>query len=121
MTTVSEEKPSLAGILHKNRAFVLAMLGVPVIGMAIAFVLVLIKKPDNMLITLAVTFFLAVQYILLMFFWMKRVEKLASREKQDAQDIEEVEPSEVELISLRTEKMLAPEEERVFPEEKNQG
>ena len=115
---MSQEKPSFAEILHKNRVFVLAMLGVPVIGMAIAFVLVLYKKPDNMLVTLAVTFFLAVQYILMMFFWMKRVEKLAAQEKQDAQDTEETEPVEVELINVRSEKMLVPEEERVFPEEK---
>ena len=120
MTTVSEEKPSLAQVLHKNRTFVLAILGVPVIGMALAFVIVLYKKPNNMLITLAVTFFLAVQYILLMFFWMKRVEKMATDEQQDPQETKEKEPAEVELITNRTEKMLAPEEERVFPEEKNQ-
>ena len=120
MTTVSEEKPSLAQVLHKNRTLVLAILGVPVFGMAIAFVIVLIKKPDNMLITLAVTFFLAVQYILMMFFWTKRVEKMATEEKQDAQGKEEKEPAEVELITNRTEDMLVPEEERVFPEEKKQ-
>ena len=97
----------------------LAMLGVPVIGMALAFVIVLYKKPDNMLITLAVTFFLAVQYILMMFFWMKRVEKLATQEKQDILDAEEVEPTDVELITDRTEEMLAPEEERVLPAEKS--
>ena len=119
MTTVSQEKPSLAEILHKNRVFVLAMLGVPVIGMALAFVIVLYKKPDNMLITLAVTFFLAVQYILMMFFWMKRVEKLATQEKQDILDAEEIEPTDVELITDRTEEMLAPEEERVLPAEKS--
>ncbi|MCB2173317.1 hypothetical protein KQH65_11315 [archaeon] len=33
---MSDEKLSLADILHKNRSFVLAMLGVPVFGMAIA-------------------------------------------------------------------------------------
>ena len=121
MTTVSEEKPSLADILHKNRTFVLAMLGVPVIGMAIAFVLVLIKKPDNMLITLAVTFFLAVQYILLMFFWMKRVEKMATEKKPNPPETKEIEQSQVEQINNRKENMLAPEEERVLPEDKKQA
>ena len=120
MTTVSEEKPSFAQMLHKNRIVVLAVLGVPVMGMALAFVIVLYKKPNNMLITLAVTFFLAVQYILMMFFWMKRVEKMATEEKRDAQDTKEKEPAEVELITNRTEKMLVPEEERVFPEKKQE-
>ena len=115
---MSEEKPSLADILYKNRTFVLAMLGVPVIGMALAFVLVLYKKPDNMLITLAVTFFLAVQYVLLMFFWMKRVEKLATKKKQGMEIVKESDPVDVEVVDARTEKMLAPEEERVFPEKK---
>ena len=118
---MSEEKPSLADILYKNRTFVLAMLGVPVIGMALAFVLVLYKKPDNMLITLAVTFFLAVQYVLLMFFWMKRVEKLATQQKQNTETLEVMEPLDIEPVDARTEKMLAPEEERVLPEKKKQG
>ena len=117
---MSQEKLSLAEILHKNRTFVLAMLGVPVMGMALAFVIILYKKPDNMLIALAVTFFLAVQYILMMFFWMKRVEKLAKREKEKTPIIEETETPQVEQITIDTETMLVPEEERVLPAEKKQ-
>jgi len=51
--------------------------------MAIAFVLILYKNPDNKLLVLGVIFFIAVQYIITMFFWAKKVEKLAASSKND--------------------------------------
>lgn len=80
---MTEEKKSLAQILYENMTFVLIILGVPVFGMAIAFGLILFKQPDNMNTVLAVIFFVAVQYILMMFFWMKRVETLAQRGQKE--------------------------------------
>ena len=80
---MSNEKPSLADILHENRILVLVILGLPVLGMAIAFVLILYKNPDNKLLVLGVIFFIAVQYIITMFFWAKKVEKLAASSKND--------------------------------------
>jgi uncharacterized membrane protein len=80
---LSNEKPSLADILHENRILVLVILGLPVLGMAIAFVLILYKNPDNKLIVLGVIFFIAFQYIITMFFWAKKVEKLATSSKND--------------------------------------
>lgn len=80
---MTEKKKTLAQILYENRTFVLIMLGVPVFGMAIAFGIILLKQPENMIKVLAVIFFLAVQYILMMFFWMKRVETLAHREQKE--------------------------------------
>ena len=111
---MSEEKKTLAQILHQNRNFVLTMLGVPVIGMALAFIIIYWKKPDNMLIALAVIFFLAVQYVLMMFFWMKRVETLALREETKKQVNSEDTDSEVNPYTSG-ENVLKPEEERVFP------
>ncbi len=116
-TELSEEKKTVAEILYQNRTFVLVMLGVPVFGMTIAFGIILWKQPDNMIKVLAVIFFLAVQYVLMMFFWSKRVELLA---KKDAAKKLEDEPrtgSEVEEFS-GGEGVLQPEEERVFPSEK---
>lgn len=98
----------------------MAMLGVPVFGMAIAFGIILWKQPDNMIKVLAVIFFLAVQYVLMMFFWSKRVEILAK--KDEARKFEEKSrpDSNVEEYS-GGENVLQPEEERVFPSEKNTG
>ena len=111
---MSKEKLSLAEILYKNRTFVLAMLGVPVIGMIIAFIIILYKAPDNMLLALAVIFFLCVQYVLMMFFWMKKVETLVNKEKIPDSGIEE-RPAVVYHMTTSSDIILAPEEERVLP------
>jgi hypothetical protein len=90
------------------------MLGVPVFGMAIAFGIVLFRQPDNMIKVLAVTFFLAVQYILMMFFWMKRVETLAKRKEKTEQEYSDDADNDVEHFTS-SENVLKPEEERIFP------
>ena len=110
---MTEEKKTLAQILYENRTFVLIMLGVPVFGMAIAFGIVLFKQPDNMIKVLAVIFFLAVQYILMMFFWMKRVETLAKREEKMEQNYSDNTDTDVENFTS-SEDVLKPEEERIF-------
>lgn len=92
----------------------LAMLGVPVIGMAIASLLILYKKPENMVVVLGVILFVAVQYILMMFFWLKRVESLANKKTLENQPVKIAESSE--LVHENTEEpMLLPEEKRIFP------
>jgi hypothetical protein len=73
---VNQDKPTLEETLNKNKTLVLAILGTPLLGMAIAFVIILYKAPDNMFLVLAVIFFLSVQYIIMMFFLMKRLETL---------------------------------------------
>ena len=90
------------------------MLGVPVFGMAIAFGIVLFRQPDNMIKVLAVIFFLAVQYILMMFFWMKRVETLAKRKEKTEQEYSDDTDTDVESFTI-SENVLKPEEERIFP------
>jgi phosphotransferase system glucose/maltose/N-acetylglucosamine-specific IIC component len=118
VTKLSQEKPSLVDILQKNRSFVLAILGLPVVGMTIAFALILYKKPDNMIIALAVIFFLAIQYIIMIYFFMKRIDSMTNQKKDDSQIEEAKELSMVDQNNIATENILAPEEERVLPEEK---
>ncbi|MCW4014457.1 MAG: hypothetical protein NWF07_15925 [Candidatus Bathyarchaeota archaeon] len=110
---MSDEKLSLADILYKNRSFVLAMLGVPVFGMAIAAGLIIYIKPDNMIVVLGVILFVAVQYIMTMFFWMKRVEKLAKNKTPEKKEV--IETSSAKPIVAEVEGVLEPEEKRVFP------
>ena len=112
---MSDEKISLADILHKNRSFVLAMLGVPVFGMAIAAGLIIYKKPDNMIVVLGVILFVAVQYIMTMFFWMKRVEKLAKKKQKEKEETSERVP--VDPMVVDSSEVLTPEEKRVLPVE----
>ena len=114
---MSEEKKTVAEILYQNRTFVLVMLGVPVFGMAIAFGIILWKQPDNMIKVLAVIFFLAVQYVLMMFFWSKRVELLAKKDAAKKLEDESMSDSDVEEYS-EGKAVLKPEEERLFPSEK---
>lgn len=116
---LSEAKKTIAQILHENRTFVLIMLGVPVFGMAIAFGIIFWKQPDNMVQVLAVIFFLAVQYVLMMFFWSKRVELLA---KNDGEKQEELTSENIQNVEEYSEGkgVLKPEEERVFPTEDEQ-
>ena len=72
-TDLSEEKPSVAQVLNRSRSVVIALLGVPVLGMLIAVVVIYIKKPNNMVVVFGVILFVGVQYILMMFFLMKKV------------------------------------------------
>lgn len=113
---MSEVKKTVAQILHENRTFVLIMLGVPVFGMAVAFGIILWKQPDNMIKVLAVIFFLAVQYVLMMFFWSKRVELLAKKDEVKQEEEKEEQVQNVQEYS-EGERVLKPEEKRVFPTE----
>lgn len=110
---MSEEKPTLADVLFKNRKLVLAMLGVPVMGMVIAAGLIIYKQSSNMIVALGVILFVAIQYIMTMFFWMKRVEKLVKEKNPEKKVGSESMP--VEPINVDPDSVLAPEEKRVFP------
>ncbi len=116
-TDLSETKKTVAEVLNQNRTFVLVMLGVPVFGMAIAFGIILWKQPDNMIKVLAVIFFVAVQYVLMMFFWSKRVALLAKKDAAKKLEVESMTDSDSEEDSEGGE-VLKPEEERLFPSEK---
>ena len=114
---MSEERPSVAQVLNRSRSLVIALLGVPVLGMLIAVVVIYIKKPDNMVVFFGVILFVAVQYILMMFFLMKKIEAMA--EKDDfARNMEtEGKPKQPEDQVEEGDDQLDPEEKRIFPVE----
>jgi positive regulator of sigma E activity len=113
---MSEEKPTLADVLFKNRKLVLAMLGVPVFGMLIAAGLIIYTQPSNMIVALGVILFVGIQYIMMMFFWMKRVEKLAKNKTTEKEII--IEEMAVEPVMFDADEVLEPEEKRVLPVDK---
>jgi len=94
-------------------ALVLAILGVPVLGMLIAVGVIYYKNPDNMIVVFGVILFVAVQYILMMFFFMKKIETMVAKEKT----IDEAEPAAQSEKELDNESQLEPEEKRIFPVE----
>ena len=112
---MSEEKPSVARVLNSNRSLVMALLGVPVIGMLIAVVLIYIKKPDNMVVVFGVILFIAVQYILMMFFFIKRVEVMVGKEDAARKLEKEEKPKPHEDEVEERDDQLDPEETRIFP------
>jgi len=116
---LSEEKPSVARVLNSNRSLVMALLGVPVIGMLIAVVLIYIKKPDNMVVVFGVILFIAVQYILMMFFFMKRVEAMVVNEGAARKLEKEEKPKPNEGEVEERDDQLDPEEKRIFPIEED--
>jgi len=95
---------------------VLAILGVPVLGMLIAVGVIYYKKPDNMIVVFGVILFVAVQYILMMFFFMKKIETMVAKEKA-IDEADESEPAAQSEEELDNEGQLEPEEKRIFPVE----
>ena len=108
---MSNSKPSIAEVLYSNRKMVMALLGIPVLGMLIAVVLLIYKSPDNLIVILGVILFVGVQYILMMFFFMKKIENLAKKEKEEQTERKAVPP---EIMNDES-PLLAPEEKRIFP------
>ena len=108
---MSDSKPTIAEVLYSNRKMVMALLGIPVLGMLIAVVLLIYKSPDNLIVILGVILFVGIQYVLMMFFFMKKIENLAKKEKEERTEQEPVEPDTVNDESPQ----LAPEEKRIFP------
>jgi phosphotransferase system glucose/maltose/N-acetylglucosamine-specific IIC component len=116
---LSEEKPSVAQVLNRSRSVVIALLGVPVLGMLIAVVVIYIKKPNNMVVVFGVILFVGVQYILMMFFLMKKVEAMAERD-DTARTVEtEEKPKPPGDEFEERDDQLDPEEKRIFPVEED--
>lgn len=76
---MTERKPSVSEIMKANRLFIIALLSSPIVGMLIAAVLVLYKRPDNMYVALGVILFLLVQYSLMMYFLIRRLDSLGEK------------------------------------------
>ena len=85
--------------------------------MLIAVAVIFYKKPDNMIVVFGVILFVGVQYILMMFFFMKRIEAMVEKEEaarqMESDDV--IETFEAEEID--SEGQLDPEEKRIFPVE----
>lgn len=118
---MSTDKPSISQVLYSNRSLVMVLLGVPVFGMLIAVALILYKRPDNTAVALGVILFVAVQYILMMFFFMKRVESLAKKRTEEAMaDKESIHESIEEIQIVSRIDQLLPEEKRIFDAEEKE-
>jgi len=99
----------------------MVLLGVPVFGMLIAVALILYKRPDNTAVALGVILFVAVQYILMMFFFMKRVESLAKKRTEEAMaDKVSIHESIEEIQIVSRIDQLLPEEKRIFDAEEKE-
>jgi hypothetical protein len=61
----------------KHRHLFIAVLMMPVVGMVAVIPIVIWKAPKNMLIVVALTFFLMVQYTVTIFFMIKRIDRLS--------------------------------------------
>jgi hypothetical protein len=83
---LNNEKPKLSDVLDANRSIVMALLGLPVIGMLIAAGLIIYKKPDNMVVVLGVITFVGIQYIIMIYFFMKKAEVMASKHQKTQDD-----------------------------------
>ena len=126
---MSKEKPSISQVLAANRSFVIVLLGLPVIGMLIAVILILYKRPESTVLVLGVIFFIAVQYIIMMYLFIMRVESLARKKNEQTQLVEEPTPEIIEepihesnavpIEQLQVNKdQLQSEEQRIFDTEK---
>jgi len=118
-TDLSEDKLSVAQVLNKNRTLVMAILGLPVFGMLIAVGVIFYTKPNNMTIAFGVILFIAVQYILMMFFFLKKVETMVKKEEGslDEEMEDKLEASEEKVVENNGQ--LEPEEKRIFPVEED--
>ena len=76
---MTERKPSVSEIMKANRWFITALLSLPIFGMIIAAVLILYKRPGNMYVALGVILFLLVQYSLMMYFLIRRLDSLGEK------------------------------------------
>ncbi len=130
---MSKEKPSISQVLAANKSFVTVLLGLPVIGMVIAVILILYKRPESTVLALGVIFFIAVQYIIMMYLFMKRVESLAKKKdeqqarlaEESVQDsIPEPIPEPIKAIQEQpriNKEQLLTEEQRIFDTEKDEN
>ena len=74
-----DESNDFATSLKKNRTIILAILMLPVIGMTISIPLIVWSSPSNMITVLAVIVVLMAQYILLVRWIAKRIDKLIAK------------------------------------------
>ena len=74
-----DESNEFTASLKRNRTIILIILMLPVIGMTISIPLIVWRAPSNMVIVLAVIVVLMAQYILLVRWIAKRMDKLTAK------------------------------------------
>lgn len=65
--------------LRRNRVILLAILMLPVIGMAIAIPLIIWRVPGSVMVAIPIIILLMAQYILLVFWINKKIDQLAAQ------------------------------------------
>jgi type II secretory pathway component PulM len=85
---LAKKKPSMSEILKANRQVIIVLLSFPIAGMFIAMGLIWYKRPGNMLVALGAILFLLVQYSLLVYFLIKRIDSLSKNsDNNDSEDL----------------------------------
>jgi len=72
------EQRSFKDVLRENRRILLAILLLPVIGMVVAIPLIFIRAPQNFAIAGILIIAMLLQYLIVVFFIMHRIDRLTS-------------------------------------------
>lgn len=72
------EQPALKDVLRKNRRTFLAILMLPVVGMVIAILLIAIRVPEKLALSGGLIILMICQYIVLVVYVSRRIERLRS-------------------------------------------
>jgi len=84
---LAKKKPSMSEILKANRRVIIFLLSFPIAGMFIAMGLIWYKRPANMLVAIGAILFLLVQYGLLVYFLIKRIDSLSKNSDNNSEDL----------------------------------
>jgi hypothetical protein len=69
---------TLKEVLREKRWIFLAILLLPVVGMVVAVPLIMVRVPQNFALSLALIAFAIGQYIIVVFFIMRRIDSLTA-------------------------------------------
>lgn len=72
------ETPNFKESLKQNRVILLAILMLPVVGMAIAIPLIIWRVPGSVMVAIPIIIFLMAQYIILVIWISKKINQLTT-------------------------------------------
>ena len=72
------ETPNFKESLKQNRVILLAILMLPVVGMAIAIPLIIWRVPGSVMVAIPIIIFLMAQYIILVIWISKKIDQLTT-------------------------------------------
>lgn len=73
-----KERPSLKDILRGNRRTIMAILMIPVVGMVVAISLICVRSPENILLSVGLIIPVLIQYLILVYYISRRIDRLTS-------------------------------------------